>query len=1196
MDVLLCLQINLQKSIAASSELNKRDNPVVFITEPRVSFNKVAGLKRPHTQVLEHGGQHHPRAAIRADKALRPWLVSEFSDQDQCVAEVNIEGKRAWLCSLYLDIKFSVSRPLFLELVSSCQRNGMPLIIGMDSNSHSGLWGCSEGNGRGEELEELILMNSLRVMNVGDVPTFRTSRAKSIIDVTLMNASAERRLNLSGWEVQEAPSFSDHKYIQFSLGKYVPGVNTFRNLKKANWLVFEEAMEEGFLPMIDEDGSNLDECADALERVITHALDKACPAKAALHREPNSWWTAELDAVRQELGELANKRRTQEEWDSYRNLKKVYGRLIRKAKRSSWRDFCSKAEKAGDISKIIKIMRPKPTVGMSLFKRQGTTLSPRETLSNLMDTHFLESTEIDEDEMEEAVPLDVSDEHTEAIGNFITNNKVVRSLMSFGPTKAAGPDGLKPLVLQKLTPRLTEYITEIYKVSVLKGCAPMVWRKMLVIFLPKEGKSDYGVAKSYRPITLSNFLLKGLERILQWYIKDTILKEPLYAQYAYTEGRSCDTAISEAVNLIEKGLYRRSHVLAVSLDCSGAFDRIKFDSASKAMSDNQIPINIRVWYENVLKQRLVTAEMQGMKMSRKPNRGSPQGGVLSPLIWNLIMNEALVSFKGDAVQVFGYADDILLMVTGKDPGVLVDHMNGALSKVLHWGERNGLLFNPTKTNAVRFTRAKKFSPAWNRLKMDGKRLEYSDSMKYLGITLHRQLTWGAHLHDRVNKGVKTLNLANAAIGQKWGLNPERALWVYTAMVRPVVTYGSVVWSPKITTTMKSRLDRLQKKALRCMTSSMRSTPIAGMEVVLGVPPLDLHAFSLGTRARLNNRNSDRNVWDGIGETGYGHRLSHDNILATVCPKDLPLDCITRQRVWVEQDEVVEPDITLYTDGSKMESGTGYGWAACSGDTSVAEESMYLGKKASVFQAEVTAIEAAVRWCVTNCDKDTEVLIRSDSQSAIQALHNPATRSAIVQACQQVLRQAKENLRIAIKWVRGHADNTGNELADSLAKEGSNMNPDTVGPELPIPMSEIKRSLKDHFVAKWQERWGRSRDCRQTKNFFPTVSGTKSKKLAKWPKSILNLLVQAGTGHALVAYHISQWTDVEKRCKLCQEGEESTGHLFWDCPVLERQRREVEAMVSTTEERLVVFFSGTTVANLFSDRSEDCGERISSQIN
>ncbi len=72
--------------------------------------------------------------------------------------------------------------------------------------------------------------------------------------------------------------------------------------------------------------------------------------------------------------------------------------------------------------------------------------------------------------------------------------------------------------------------------------------------------------------------------------------------------------------------------LVVSLDCAGAFDRIRFDSADAAMEKIGVPLCIREWYNNVLKNRKVKASVQREELTVIPTRGSPQEGVLFPLV------------------------------------------------------------------------------------------------------------------------------------------------------------------------------------------------------------------------------------------------------------------------------------------------------------------------------------------------------------------------------------------------------------------------------------------------------------------------------------------------------------------------------------------------------------------------------------
>ena len=102
----------------------------------------------------------------------------------------------------------------------------------------------------------------------------------------------------------------------------------------------------------------------------------------------------------------------------------------------------------------------------------------------------------------------------------------------------------------------------------------------------------------------------------------------------------------------------------------------------------------------------------------KPTRGSPQGGVLSPLVWNLIMDKLLTDLSASPVRAIGYADDILLLINGVDGGSMRDLMQAALNTVLRWGKTNGLTFNPAKTQCTIFTQ-KRNKLQMNPLTMNG---------------------------------------------------------------------------------------------------------------------------------------------------------------------------------------------------------------------------------------------------------------------------------------------------------------------------------------------------------------------------------------------------------------------------------------------------------------------------------------------
>jgi len=69
---------------------------------------------------------------------------------------------------------------------------------------------------------------------------------------------------------------------------------------------------------------------------------------------------------------------------------------------------------------------------------------------------------------------------------------------------------------------------------------------------------------------------------------------------------------------------------------------------------------------------MVTATVGTSTQTRLVNRGTPQGGVLSPLLWNIAVNKLLRILEGGGGKVVAYADDVAIIFNGKYPQTLCD--------------------------------------------------------------------------------------------------------------------------------------------------------------------------------------------------------------------------------------------------------------------------------------------------------------------------------------------------------------------------------------------------------------------------------------------------------------------------------------------------------------------------------------------
>ena len=196
------------------------------------------------------------------------------------------------------------------------------------------------------------------------------------------------------------------------------------------------------------------------------------------------------------------------------------------------------------VNRIIR-KKTNPPVGL-LKDNNGNFLGSKGSLNQLLNVHFPGNLKKDENPH---FPHEVVDISSDDASTFITKDKVKRAIQSFGNFKAPGPDGLKPIVLKHLGDKALDWLTNIFHASILLKYQPKAWRKARVVFIPKEGKPDYNTARSFRPITLSSFVMKVLERVVLWHLEETVFSvSPLHInQHAFRRNRSCESALTNMV-------------------------------------------------------------------------------------------------------------------------------------------------------------------------------------------------------------------------------------------------------------------------------------------------------------------------------------------------------------------------------------------------------------------------------------------------------------------------------------------------------------------------------------------------------------------------------------------------------------------------------------------------------------------------
>jgi group II intron reverse transcriptase/maturase len=160
------------------------------------------------------------------------------------------------------------------------------------------------------------------------------------------------------------------------------------------------------------------------------------------------------------------------------------------------------------------------------------------------------------------------------------------------------------------------------------------------------------------------------DRVVQ--MAAVLVLEPIFEadllpeQYAYRAGRSATDAVRTVQTLLDQG-----YTEVVDADLSGYFDSIPhtelMKSVARRVSDRHLLHLLKMWLVAPVEDTDAHGRVQRTTRNKDEKRGTPQGGVASPLLANLYMRRFLLGWKVlgheqrlDA-HIVNYADDFVIL-------------------------------------------------------------------------------------------------------------------------------------------------------------------------------------------------------------------------------------------------------------------------------------------------------------------------------------------------------------------------------------------------------------------------------------------------------------------------------------------------------------------------------------------------------
>ena len=236
--------------------------------------------------------------------------------------------------------------------------------------------------------------------------------------------------------------------------------------------------------------------------------------------------------------------------------------------------------------------------------------------------------------------------------------------------------------------------------------------------------------------------------------------------------------------------------LACFVDFSKAFDTINHLTFLQKIKHLGFDTNVCEWFQNYLETRSQTVLVNNrLSDPMSITTGIPQGSIIGPLAFLLYIND--ISDVFEHCQVLLYADDTVLLNSNFDLGIASSEPQRDLTSMNKWCAQDKLTINTHKTKVMCFgskNQLKKINKP--DILLNGSRLSYVDSFKYLGITLDPQLNYDLYLSNVLQKVTYKSYILRKI---RRFIDVGASLQIYKSMILPYIQYGDFLyhWFPAV---------------------------------------------------------------------------------------------------------------------------------------------------------------------------------------------------------------------------------------------------------------------------------------------------------------------------------------------------------------------------------------------------------------
>ena len=425
----------------------------------------------------------------------------------------------------------------------------------------------------------------------------------------------------------------------------------------------------------------------------------------------------------------------------------------------------------------------------------------------------------------------------------------LRELLSSTKTGSSpGEDLISYDILKQCSDICLQKICDLFNQSLKENIFPEAWKSAKLRMLLKPGK-DSTQASSYRPISLISCVGKLYEKYVNGYLMKELTQKNYFkaVQAGYSKGRSSQEHLFRLSQDIMNGFKMRQCTTGIFLDVKAAFDGVWKNGLKHKIQKIALSKQLENLLFSFLDERTLRVFENGSwSETVRLEAGTPQGSILSPILYLIYMNDATDELDSNLLSLSQYADDIGAWTTGNTVAETIYNIQEGLNRLEQWCKKWFVTLNPLKSQLTTFTKCFRHKAEMENttftVRLFERDVHIVTEAIFLGVTFDQRMTFEPQFRKITSRAYKRLNLLRRISSLAKEPNPNILSHLYRSLIIPIFEYSSIctISAAEVHT---DKLQLLQNMALRVVTNSPRYISTHDLHDCTGFETTKCHLIS-----------------------------------------------------------------------------------------------------------------------------------------------------------------------------------------------------------------------------------------------------------------------------------------------------------------------------------------------------------------